>query len=136
MKNLFYLLLFVSISIKAQTLKSLQTEAKAYQQCLDKGENMKGCAQDYYTLADNHLNTVYKKLVAKLSANKKQALKQEQRKWLKERDTEFAKIQREANEVFDCGYLCQDYLMTVANNKAELVLVRVKVLIQRLEELK
>lgn len=104
----FTTLLLFKTSFNAQTLKSLQAEADAYQKCLDKGENMKGCAEDYYTLADHHLNTVYKKLMAKLTGTEKLQLKEEQRKWLKKRDTEFKKIQREANEAFNCGYMCQD----------------------------
>jgi uncharacterized protein YecT (DUF1311 family) len=97
---------------------------------------MKSCAEDYYKLADHHLNTVYKKLMAKLTSTEKLQLIGEQRKWLKKRDTEFKKIHREANEVFNCGYMCQDYLMTVASNEADFVLERVKVLIKRLEKLK
>ncbi len=136
MKKLACLLILCSLNVNSQTLKSLQAEADAYQKCLDKGENMKGCAEDYYTLADHHLNTVYKKLMAKLTGAEKLQLKEEQRKWLKKRDNKFKKIHREANEVFDCGYMCQDYLMTVANNEADFVLERVKVLIKRLEKLK
>jgi uncharacterized protein YecT (DUF1311 family) len=136
MKTLFYLFLLISVPLKAQTLQSLKQEAIAYQHCLDKGEDMKGCAEDYYTLADKHLNSVYTKLLAKLGKNEKQQLKQEQRKWLKTRDAAFEKIQRDANKLFGCDYICNDYKMTVAGEKADFVLERVKVLIKRLEKLK
>lgn len=129
-------LLLITLPLQAQTLQSLKDDAKAYQQCLDKGEYARGCAEDYYTLADKQLNTVYKKLMAKLSDTQKQQLKLEQRKWLKARDAEFGKIQREANKLFDCGYICNDYKMIVASEEADFVLERVKVLIKRLENLK
>lgn len=97
---------------------------------------MKGCAEDYYTLADKHLNSVYNKLMKRLNEKEKQQLKSEQHKWLKTRNTAFEKIQREANELFGCGYVCDDYKMTVASEEADFVLQRVKVLIKRLEKLK
>lgn len=135
MKNLLVILFFATLPLQAQTLQSLKEEAKAHQQCLDNNAYGKKCAQDYYTLADQHLNTVYKKLMAKLNDAEKLQLKQEQRKWLKKRDVEFNKIQRDANELFDCDYMCHDYLMIVADEKADFVLERVKELIMRLDTL-
>lgn len=47
---------------------------------------MQDCIETEYTYQDGRLNTVYKALMAKLGDEEKNALRDQQRKWIAERD--------------------------------------------------
>jgi uncharacterized protein YecT (DUF1311 family) len=47
---------------------------------------MNACAEEDFSKSDRELNVVYKRVIANLDRTGQQELRQEQRKWLKERD--------------------------------------------------
>lgn len=61
------------------------------------------CEQKIYQKADDDLNAAYKKLMAKLDKAGKKILKQEQLKWINERDLECTTHSADAGEVIQTG---------------------------------
>lgn len=130
-KYILLLFLLIGINSYSQTLKTVEDMEASYQKCLDKGQDMRGCAVIYYTKSDSLLNVVYKKLRAKLDDPGKSKLKTEQLTWLKQRDeyfkNEYSKLKKEGD--FEEG--SHDFDMVYYDKKSQFVMKRVKELINR-----
>ena len=113
-----------SFSQKFKIVDSLENK---YQSCLDKGQNMLGCANTFYGQMDSLLNLQYKKLLSKMGAADGARLKNEQRKWLAERDKQFALLKQQVHkEAVDNGFAGgQDEQMILTERKAIFVKQRV-----------
>jgi uncharacterized protein YecT (DUF1311 family) len=133
MKHISLLFLILSAYTNfAQTKPHIQAGdvqqlATTYQQCLDKGENMYGCAVVYYTQLDSCLNLAYKQLRNKLDKNQQVTLKLEELSWLKTRDQKFKTIEQ-TNTVQG-----RDGDMIVQDKKDAIVKERVLQLIKKLD---
>jgi uncharacterized protein YecT (DUF1311 family) len=130
-KSIIIIFITLSFNCNSQTLKTIEEIETSYQNCLDKGDNMKGCSVEYYKKADSILNVAYKKLKLKLSIEEQSSLKAEQLEWLKKRDKYFQKIYSETKKEGDFIEGSNDFDMIVIDKKAEFVFERVKVLIKR-----
>jgi uncharacterized protein YecT (DUF1311 family) len=130
-KSITIILIIISFNCNSQTLKTIEKIESSYQNCLDKGDNMKGCSDEYYKKADSLLNVAYKKLRLKISVEEQSSLKTEQLEWLKKRDKYFQKVYSETKKEGDFIEGSNDFDMIVIDKKAEFVFERVKVLIKR-----
>jgi uncharacterized protein YecT (DUF1311 family) len=130
-KSITVILITLSLNCNSQTLKTIEKIESTYQNCLDKGDNMKGCSIEHYKKADSLLNVAYKKLRLKLNVEEQLSLKTEQLKWLKKRDNYFQKVYSETKKEGDFVEGSNDFDMIVIDKKAEFVFARVKVLIKR-----
>jgi uncharacterized protein YecT (DUF1311 family) len=130
-KSITIILIMLSFNCNSQTVKTIEKIELSYQNCLDKGDNMKGCSVEYYKKADSLLNVAYKKLRLKLSIEEQSSLKTEQLEWLKKRDKYFQKVYSETKKEGDFIEGSNDFDMIVIDKKAEFVFERVKVLIKR-----
>lgn len=92
------ILLFISqIIVTAQEAEKKHPIDVMLEDCLAKNENyttagMLECTDKAYNEWDNELNSVYKKLRAKLSGTEKSVLKKAQVAWIAFRDLEFKNI--------------------------------------------
>lgn len=130
----FLVLFFILTGVKSysQSLKTIEKIEKSYQECLDTGNNMRGCSVNYYTKADSLLNVVYQKKREKLNDSEKNNLKKEQLNWLKKRDIYFKKeyiYLKKEDEVLEGT---ADFDMIYYDRKSVFVMKRVKELIKRL----
>ncbi len=129
----FLVLFFMLIGIKShsQSLKTIEKIEKSYQECLDSGNNMRGCSINYYTKADSLLNVVYQKKREKRTDLEKNNLKKEQLKWLKKRDLYFKKEYSNLKKEDLVMEGSTDFDMIYYDRKASFVMKRVKELINR-----
>lgn len=120
----FFLLIiiFLPFIVSSQDRKELEIYEINYQNCLDKGQNMLGCTLFFYNQTDSLLNIIYKKIYYNLDNKRKLELKTSQLKWLKKRDEEFKKFEKNYNEK-DLGI--NDNKMIVLDKKAVFVMERV-----------
>ena len=133
LQKYFILLLFLfGIKSNSQTLKTVKDMEISYQKCLDKGQDMRGCAVIYYTKSDSILNVVYKKLRKKLNDSEKEKLKAEQVAWLKKRDQYFKKEYSKLKKENDFEEGSSDFDMVYYDKKSQFVIKRVKELISKL----
>jgi uncharacterized protein YecT (DUF1311 family) len=123
--KIIFLLFFPFLSY-SQTINDLKRYEKQHQDCLDSGIDMYGCSVRFYSLSDSLLNLIYKKQYIKLDSTQKLTLKTNQRTWLKKRDNEFKKIQKE-NQNPDLSEVMNG--MIIYDLKANFVLDRVRFLI-------
>lgn len=128
-KRIFCFFLF-SFALKgfSQNLSTVKIIDSRYQSCLDKGKNMYGCSQYYYFQMDSMLNVVYKKIRNKMDSTQKTILKEEQLKWLKNRDKHYKEIDAEPKEE---GISPEDNKMVLIDKKAEYIEDRVVYLIKK-----
>lgn len=115
----------------AQTAKTINKIKKDYQNCLDKGDNMKKCSYGYLHKSDSLLNVVYNKVKLKLNSTQKAKLKKEQLAWLKKRDAYFDKVIKSTLNGEE-GLIGDDLRMVIADKEADFVFDRVEELIRRL----
>lgn|SRR5574343_378077 len=111
----------------SQKFKVIDSLENKYQSCLDKGQNMLGCANTFYGQMDSLLNLQYKKLLNKLGAAEGTKFKNEQRLWLGERDKQFVLFKQQVHkEAVDNGFDGgQDEQMILTERKAMFVKQRV-----------
>ena len=132
MKFVVFFLMFL-FNLSAQNFdKDLELLKVKNQKCLDKGQNMLGCSQKYYTQMDSLLNVVYKNRRSKLSPTEQLDLKNKQLLWLKKRDVQFVKID---NQDTGLGNGLDD-LMVKTQEKANFVADRILFLIDTAQEVK
>jgi uncharacterized protein YecT (DUF1311 family) len=131
--NIFLIVFFIQISkAQSQIIKSVEELEIKYQKCLDAGANMLNCSKNFYFSTDSILNIVYNRLKEQLPKSQKSELIKEQVTWLKTRDNYF-----NTQNIFhkkDKGLEGTDLQMVVINDKANFVMKRVKVLINRLKK--
>lgn len=130
-KALLVLLVFISLKSNSQTLETIYKLKSKYQKCLDKGNNMRNCALEYYNQSDSLLNVSYKNLKTKMSSKEQSKLKKEQLAWLKKRDQFFQKVY--ADTIKEGNFIegTQDFDMIIYDEQAKFVFGRVKELIQK-----
>jgi uncharacterized protein YecT (DUF1311 family) len=131
-KSIVIICITFSFTGNSQTLKTIEDIETAHQECLDRGENMNGCSEEYYAKADNLLNTTYKKVKLKLSASEQSILKAEQLKWIKKRDKYFQKVYLDTKREGEFGEGSSGFNMIVTDLQAKFVMDRVKILMKRL----
>ena len=66
-----------------------------YQSCLDKGENMLACSRRYYIQVDSILIRAQEHLKNRLKPAEQVRLDKENKEWLKLRDRQFRKIDKD-----------------------------------------
>jgi uncharacterized protein YecT (DUF1311 family) len=91
----FFLLIGVSALAFAQEPAQKHPIDKWLEECMDKNPTTVGmvnCEDEALKRWDKELNSVYKQLMEKLSAQAKETLKEAQRAWLKARDAEIKLI--------------------------------------------
>ncbi len=125
--------IFFNVSANAQLKNSMDRIYQDHLKCLDSGINMLGCSRKYYLEMDSMLNLTYKKLRASLNEAEKSKLKEEQLKWLKERDAYFEDQNRIFNEKVTSGEWGNDMYMVTYDDKADFVRKRVLDIIKRIE---
>ena len=120
----------------SQTLKEVQKLENKYQECLDSGNAMKKCSEDFYNTSDSLLNVSYRNLKIKISSTEQNFLKIEQRKWLKKRDVYFDKAYEETIKIYGNQTESNDFKMIVIDKQSDFVIIRVKELINRRNKIK
>jgi uncharacterized protein YecT (DUF1311 family) len=98
-----------------------------HQTCLDRGENMWNCSNDFYNQMDSLLNVVYRNIKNKSTSEAAKSLKQDELKWLEKRNKEFIRIDKE-KDVKNLGVT--DASMVAIDQKAEYVKDRVLFLLK------
>jgi uncharacterized protein YecT (DUF1311 family) len=123
-------ILFLSINFcYCQNKNTLDSLGNKYQSCLDKGEFMSECSQNYYFQMDSLLNVVYTNLKQNLDSTSKVLLKKEQKEWLVKRNKYFNKNQTKTPKH---GFVPQDYILRMYDLYADFVKERVLFLIGKL----
>jgi len=137
-KIISLLVLFViSAGAYAQQGRSLSALQRAYQACLDTGNNGYGCAVGFYQQMDSLLNNVYNGIRAKSTPEQKENLKDEQLEWLSKRDLYFKKTFTEVKKnspgitPANLAKASKDDKMVMYNANAVFVKSRVAVLMKR-----
>jgi len=125
--------IFLNVSANAQLKNTMDRIYQDHLKCLDSGINMLGCSRKYYLEMDSMLNLTYKKLRTTLNETEKSTLKEEQLKWLKERDAYFETQNRIFNDKVNSGEWGNDMYMVTFDNKADFVRKRVLEIIKRVE---
>ncbi len=113
---------------KEQIKKELSSMNNIHQQCLDKGDDMLGCATVFYNQMDSMLNVVYRQFRAQLDTVKFKQLKKEQLQWLADRNKNFKQLDKEAgsNELgSDVGHIYSE------NQKAAFIYDRIIFLLEK-----
>lgn len=116
---------------RTQTVEIVENMATKHQTCLDSGIDMLGCSKSFYLQMDSMLNVVYHQLRATLGEKQKQALKNQQFKWIKKRDTYFNKQDNTLQKKYEKGEWGRDMEMITYDDKANFIKERVIVLIKR-----
>ena len=130
--------MFITVGIcHAQTLAGVNDLAEKHQACLDEGKDMLGCTSRFYSQMDSLLNLAYNNLRKKMSEADKNALKIDQRDWLKKRDAYFKKQEQEVTKEMDApkSQWGEMQYMVLYDAEANFVKDRVTVLIRKSEEL-
>ena len=129
--TLIFLLLFVNKSYtQSVNMKKVESINVNYQKCLDSGVDMLGCSNKYFFFCDKLLNEVYQIIRQKLSEKEKTNLRNDQLKWLKERDLFFIKAVKIAKEEAE-DLPEEDLQMIYMDKKSEYVKERVVFLIKK-----
>ena len=115
----------------SQTLKQVVELQDKYQKCLDSGNGMKECSKRFYSTSDSLLNVSYKNLKIKLNLTEQNTLRNEQRTWLKNRDSYFDKAYDETVKDYGNFPESQDFKMILIDKQSDFVIRRVKELIRR-----
>ncbi|GAA6765194.1 hypothetical protein AAFH68_11290 [Flavobacterium sp. CGRL1] len=115
----------------SQTLETVYKMKSDYQKCLNKGQNMRNCALEYYNQSDSLLNVSYKNLKSKISSKEQSKLKKEQLEWLKKRDQFFQKVYSDTKKEGNFIEGTQDFEMIIYDEQAKFVFGRVKELINK-----
>lgn len=126
-----FILLIVCMVGRTQTVKTVEDMAIKHQACLDSEIDMLGCSKSFYLQMDSMLNVVYHQLRATLGEKQKQALKNQQFKWIKKRDTYFNKQDNTLQKKYEKGEWGRDMEMITYDDKANFIKERVIVLIKR-----
>jgi uncharacterized protein YecT (DUF1311 family) len=120
----------------AQTVPEINDLATKHQACLDEGKDMLGCTSRFYSQMDSLLNLSYKNLLKKNTQAGKDALKTEQRDWLKKRNAYFKKREQEVSKEMDAPknkWGEMEYMM-LYQTEADFVQDRVIALIKKSEQ--
>ena len=118
MKLIITLTFFISfLSSFSQTKETVDSIAKEYQDCLDKGQSMGGCARHFLFQMDSLLNVYYRQLRSKCDSSQRENLKDEQLEWLVKRDKTFLRNEKEAEKDAKKEGLSESVEIMFANDK-------------------
>ncbi len=130
-KSILLVFVLASMYCNSQTLETVYKMKSDYQKCLNKGQNMRNCALEYYNQSDSLLNVSYKNLKSKISSKVQSKLKKEQLEWLKKRDQFFQKVYSDTKKEGNFIEGTQDFEMIIYDEQAKFVFGRVKELINK-----
>lgn len=130
-KSILLVFILASMYCNSQTLETVYKMKSDYQKCLNKGQNMRNCALEYYNQSDSLLNVSYKNLKSKISSKEQSKLKKEQLEWLKKRDQFFQKVYSDTKKQGNFIEGTQDFEMIIYDEQAKFVFGRVKELINK-----
>ncbi|WDF61505.1 lysozyme inhibitor LprI family protein [Flavobacterium sp. KACC 22758] len=130
-KSIILVCILASMYCNSQTLETVYKMKSDYQKCLNKGQNMRNCALEYYNQSDSLLNVSYKNLKSKISSKEQSKLKKEQLEWLKKRDQFFQKVYSDTKKQGNFIEGTQDFEMIIYDEQAKFVFGRVKELINK-----
>ncbi|MGN7809630.1 lysozyme inhibitor LprI family protein [Flavobacterium sp. 22076] len=130
-KSILLVFVLASMYCNSQTLETVYKMKSDYQKCLNKGQNMRNCALEYYNQSDSLLNVSYKSLKSKISSKEQSKLKKEQLEWLKKRDQFFQKVYSDTKKEGNFIEGTQDFEMIIYDEQAKFVFGRVKELINK-----
>lgn len=130
-KSILLLFILVSVHCNSQTLETVYKMKSSYQNCLNKGGDMRNCAVVYYNQSDSLLNVVYKNLKTKISSKEQSKLKKEQLEWLKKRNQYFDKVYSDTKKEGNFREGSSDFDMIILDQEAAFVFGRVKELINK-----
>lgn len=130
-KSILLVFVLASMYCNSQTLETVYKMKSDYQKCLNKGQNMRNCALEYYNQSDSLLNVSYKNLKSKISSKEQSKLKKEQLEWLKKRDQFFQKVYSDTKKQGNFIEGTQDFEMIIYDEQAKFVFGRVKELINK-----
>jgi uncharacterized protein YecT (DUF1311 family) len=130
-KSILLVFVLTSMYCNSQTLETVYKMKSDYQKCLNKGQNMRNCALEYYNQSDSLLNVSYKNLKSKISSKEQSKLKKEQLEWLKKRDQFFQKVYSDTKKEGNFIEGTQDFEMIIYDEQAKFVFGRVKELINK-----
>lgn len=130
-KSIILVCILASMYCNSQTLETVYKMKSDYQKCLNKGQNMRNCALEYYNQSDSLLNVSYKNLKSKISSKEQSKLKKEQLEWLKKRDQFFQKVYSDTKKEGNFIEGTQDFEMIIYDEQAKFVFGRVKELINK-----
>ncbi len=130
-KSILLVFILASMYCNSQTLETVYKMKSDYQKCLNKGQNMRNCALEYYNQSDSLLNVSYKNLKSKISSKEQSKLKKEQLEWLKKRDQFFQKVYSDTKKEGNFIEGTQDFEMIIYDEQAKFVFGRVKELINK-----
>ncbi|ABQ06396.1 lysozyme inhibitor LprI family protein [Flavobacterium johnsoniae] len=130
-KSILLVFVLASMYCNSQTLETVYKMKSDYQKCLNKGQNMRNCALEYYNQSDSLLNVSYKNLKSKISSKEQSKLKKEQLEWLKKRDQFFQKVYSDTKKEGNFIEGTQDFEMIIYDEQAKFVFGRVKELINK-----
>ena len=103
MKKVLYKMLLVSLFTgitlyaQSQTRAAVNSLYDQLQRCADATGHTDQCNRRLYDGLDSLLNVAYKNLFSKLSSAKRAALQREERDWIKSRDLNFKRFEKEVN---------------------------------------
>ena len=99
------------------TIEAVDRLSDDYQQCLNKGRNMLGCTREYNAQIVYLSDKQYDSLLTHLNADEQNKLKDNQTRWLKDKDKEFRRIEKglkkDLNELGDG----EDYKMILLDRR-------------------
>lgn len=124
---------FLWFSVSAQTRPQLTFLNQKYETCLGEGSNMVGCSQVYYIQMDSVLNVVYNNLRKTMSSAEKIAFKNEQLKWLSNRDAYFKLVDKNMAAENDLSVNGKDTQIITLDEKVQFVRRRVEELLRRVK---
>jgi uncharacterized protein YecT (DUF1311 family) len=109
----------------AVTLGSLENN---YQKCLDEGDNMYGCSQQYYQQLDGLLQTVLKDLKANMKVSQRTTFRNEQTAWAQKKEAYFKQLPKSVKEENE-DLSGADLQMVIMDKKSEFLIERINELI-------
>jgi uncharacterized protein YecT (DUF1311 family) len=100
------------------TLDAVERMSINYGICLDKGTQMLHCTKEYLFQIDRLSDMQYDILLSNLTPNEQTKLKDNQTRWLKDKEEKFKEIDIKRKKDLDEWGYGQDYKMLVLHNKA------------------
>jgi uncharacterized protein YecT (DUF1311 family) len=126
----FVFLAFFALSADSQNPATMDSLQKAYQSCLDLGQDMTGCSRTYYARMDSMLNVVYEKVISLSGSVKRKQVSGQQKVWLTKRDAYFTKEEAKYGNDKSPGGLSRESRMMIMDAKAVFVEKRTRQLIR------
>lgn len=119
-------ILFSTYQAKCQSNYSgaLSSFESNYQKCLDEGDNMLGCSQQYYQQLDGLLQSVLKDMRASLKVSQRTAFRNEQTAWNKKKETYFRELPKSVKADNE-DVKGADLQMMIIDKKSEFLIERI-----------